>query len=73
MSNTRILVICPHPEDVAPGQRLKYEQYFSYLRDNNIEIEVSSFMSKRFQDIVYKKGYYIEKISIGGCLTRQPG
>jgi glycosyltransferase involved in cell wall biosynthesis len=57
----RILVICPHPENVVPGQRLKYEQYFNYFRENNIEVHVSSFMTKRFQSIVYKKGYYFEK------------
>ncbi len=72
MSNKKIIVICPHPENVAPGQRLKYEQYFSYWRDNNIDIEVSPFMTERFQNIVYKKGYYIEKIfwTLFGYLRR---
>lgn len=58
----KILVICPHPVGVAPGQRLKYEQYFDYLQENGYEIEVSSFMTMRFWNIVYKKGYYFEKI-----------
>lgn len=58
----KILVICPHPVNVAPGQRLKYEQYFSYFRENNIQVDVSPFMTDRFQDIVYKKGYFAEKI-----------
>jgi glycosyltransferase involved in cell wall biosynthesis len=57
----KILVICPHPEHVAPGQRLKYEQYFDYFRANGIEVEVSPFMSDRFQEIVYKPGRFIEK------------
>ena len=72
MNNKKILVICPHPENVAPGQRLKYEQYFSFLRNNNIEITVSPFMSERFQAIVYKRGHYIEKIfwTLSGYLKR---
>ncbi|MDF2455657.1 MAG: glycosyltransferase [Cytophagaceae bacterium] len=57
----KVIVICPHPEDIVPGQRLKYEQYFDYFRANGIEITVSSFMTRRFQDIVYKKGHYLEK------------
>lgn len=58
----RIVVVCPHPEGVAPGQRLKYEQYFAYLRANGIDIDVKPFMSDRFWKIVYKKGHVIEKI-----------
>jgi glycosyltransferase involved in cell wall biosynthesis len=58
----RMIVICPHPENVAPGQRLKYEQYFGYFREHNIELTVKPFMSVRFQKIVYRKGKIPEKI-----------
>ena len=57
-----ILIICPHPENVAPGQRLKYEQYFSHFRANGYRITVSPFMSMRFWNIVYKKGRFFEKV-----------
>ena len=60
--NKKILVLCPNPENYAPAQRLKYEQYFEFLRDNNYEIQVSSFMTESFQKIVYSKGNYIRKI-----------
>lgn len=66
----KILIICPHPVGVAPGQRLKYEQYFDYLEENGYEVKVSSFMTMRFWNIVYKKGYYLEKFFwtiIGYC------
>jgi len=68
----KILVICPHPEGVAPGQRLKYEQYFDYLRENGYQITVSPFMTKRLWEIVYKKGRYFEKIfwTLYGYLRR---
>lgn len=58
----RILVICPHPEDVAPGQRLKFEQYFDHWRTNGYEVVVSPFMTTRFQDIVYQPGRILEKV-----------
>lgn len=68
----RILIICPHPEGVAPGQRLKYEQYFDSWRTAGYELTISPFMSQRFWRIVYKKGYWIEKISwtLWGYLLR---
>lgn len=68
----RVLVICPHPEGVAPGQRLKYEQYFSCFRDEGFEVEVSPFMTSRFWDIAYRRGHYLEKIlwTLFGYLRR---
>jgi glycosyltransferase involved in cell wall biosynthesis len=60
---TKMLVICPHPVGYAPGQRLKYEQYFDIFRDNGYDITVSPFMSEAFQKIAYKKGNYLKKIA----------
>ncbi|MBI3555640.1 MAG: glycosyltransferase family 4 protein [Deltaproteobacteria bacterium] len=62
MSRKRILLICPNPEDEAPGQRLKYEQYFDYLRANGYDITVSPFITKAFWRIIYKPGHYGRKI-----------
>jgi L-malate glycosyltransferase len=58
----KICVICPHPEGVAPGQRLKYEQYFDHWRANGWQVDVIPFQSMRFWDIAPKKGNLIEKI-----------
>ena len=68
----RLLIICPHPENVAPGQRLKYEQYFDHWRRNGYEVDVSPFMASRFQDIVYQPGRIPEKLFwvIWGYLRR---
>jgi len=60
--NKRILLLCPHPENYAPGQRLKYEQYFEFLRENSYEIQVSPFMTESFQKIVYSRGKFIRKV-----------
>jgi L-malate glycosyltransferase len=68
----KILVICPHPVGYAPGQRLKYEQYFEIFKSNGYEVTVSPFMSEKFQKMVYDKGRYSEKVfwTIVGYLKR---
>jgi glycosyltransferase involved in cell wall biosynthesis len=62
-SKKKILVLCPHPENVAPGQRLKYEQYFEYLRDNGFDITVSPFQTKALWKVLYKQGHVPEKVA----------
>jgi len=57
----KILVVCPYPEDVAPAQRLKYEQYFKSWEEAGYDLTVSPFMTKAFWNVVYKKGHFIEK------------
>ncbi len=68
----RIVVVCPHPKDQAPGQRLKYEQYIEHWRNNGFEVDLKPFMTDRFWKIVYKKGYVAEKIfwTIYGYIRR---
>ena len=58
----KMLVLCPFPVGVAAGQRLKYEQYFDRWKNQGWEIDVSPFMDKSMWDIIYKKGYYINKV-----------
>jgi L-malate glycosyltransferase len=62
IATKKILVICPHPQNMVPGQRLKYEQYFSNWQANGYEITVSPFFSNRMQQILYKKGKVVEKV-----------
>lgn len=56
-------MICPFPEGVAAGQRLKYEQYFESWRANGYEIVISSFMDEAMWSIVYKKGFLLRKVA----------
>ncbi|MEZ4884601.1 MAG: glycosyltransferase family 4 protein [Chitinophagales bacterium] len=72
MKRKKILLICPHPEDTAPGQRLKYEQYLTYLRSEGYDIDISPFMTLPFWNIVYKKGYFLQKVfwTLMGYLRR---
>lgn len=58
----KIAIICPHPKGVAPGQRLKYEQYFSDWRANDWTVDIYSFQSMRFWKINPQKGRLLEKI-----------
>ena len=62
LKKRKILVICPFPQRVAAGQRLKYEQYFDHWRENGFEITVSSFMDIPLWNIVYTRGNYLAKI-----------
>ena len=68
----RMLVLCPFPQGVAAGQRLKYEQYFDDWRAQGYEITVSSFMSPAMWRVVYEKGHYPAKIwgTIAGTVRR---
>lgn len=68
----RILVVCPHPENVVPGQRLKYEQYFEHWRANGFDVDVAPFFSDRMQSILYTKSNTLEKMGwvIWGYIQR---
>ncbi len=58
----KILFICPYPEGMQAGQRFKYEQYFQLFRENNFDVDVSSFINKNLWEIVYKRGNLVKKI-----------
>ena len=68
----KILFICPYPINTAPGQRLKYEQYFSYFKKNNYDYDVKSFFNYKEYKILYSKGNLSKKIFavIKGYLRR---
>ena len=61
MAKKKIYVICPFPEGVAAGQRLKYEQYFEDWKKNNYDVKVSPFMDLNMWSIIYLKGHFLEK------------
>lgn len=57
----KILLLCPYPVGVAPGQRLKYEQYFPYFASRGYDFTVSPFFSRRAWQVLYRKGHLPEK------------
>lgn len=62
----RMLVLCPFPQGVAAGQRLKYEQYFDSWRAEGWHIDVSSFMNMDMWNVAYEPGHLLRKV--GGVL-----
>lgn len=57
-----ILIVCPFPQGVAAGQRLKYEQYLDHWRANGFDVTVSSFMDMAMWRVVYTRGNYAAKV-----------
>ena len=72
MSQKKILIVCPNPKGYAPGQRLKYEQYFENWQQNGYDVTVKPFISESFQKVVYKNGYLAPKFyyTILGYVSR---
>ena len=57
----RILFITPYPTGEAPSQRFRFEQYFRELVKKGHSYEVSSFLTLKAWNIIYKKGRFLEK------------
>jgi glycosyltransferase involved in cell wall biosynthesis len=67
-----MLVLCPYPEGVAAGQRLKYEQYFDDWRSLGWTIDVSCFMDMATWKVAYEPGNFLPKVAgvVRGYLRR---
>jgi len=60
----KILFIASHRLDRAPGQRYRFEQYFSYLEKHGFECKLSYVISKKDDKKFYAKGNYVSKLLI---------
>lgn len=58
----KILFLFPYPLGEAPSQRFRFEQYIQFLEKNNIQYDTQSFLNDSTWKILYKKGYYFQKI-----------
>ncbi|MCE3294335.1 MAG: glycosyltransferase [Crocinitomicaceae bacterium] len=58
----KILFLNPYPENVAPSQRLKFEQYYPVFESEGFILDKKAFISEDFWQIVYKKGMFGRKI-----------
>lgn len=67
-----IVILCPYPRDTAPSQRLKYEQYLSYLEVQGYRCSIHPFFSPRTYALLYKPGRSLRKVLgvISGLLRR---
>lgn len=60
----KILFVASHRPGRAPGQRFRFEQYFSYLEQNGFSCELSHIISEEDDKVLYKKGHYFQKAVI---------
>ncbi len=61
-SKKKILIVCPYPKDVAPSQRLKFEQYYPWFEQHGYEITIKPFIDEGFWQFVYKPGNTFKKL-----------
>jgi glycosyltransferase involved in cell wall biosynthesis len=52
----RIVVLSPYPQDRAPSQRLKYEQYFESWREAGFDVDVRPFWDEAAWSRLYRSG-----------------
>lgn len=60
----RILIITAHRKDRSPSQRFRFEQYLSFLEENNFEIVFSNLLDEADDKIFYSPGHYFSKFII---------
>lgn len=60
----KILFIAPYPQDGAPSQRFRFEQYFEVLRENGHSVELASFFTQKQWAKLYLEGKTLAKIGI---------
>lgn len=58
-----ILVLCPFPEDIAPAQRLKYEQYIDDWREQGYAVTISPFMDRELFEVAWTRGHLRTKVT----------
>lgn len=61
--NPKVLLLCPCPLGISPGQRFRFEQYLDILRDHGLQIDVKSFLDVNTMSILYKQGHIAQKVS----------
>ena len=57
----KILFVAHHRLDRSPGQRYRFEQYFSYLNKNGISCELANIISEKDDQILYNSYNYLKK------------
>ncbi len=70
--NKRILFIVPYPLDSAPGQRFRFEQYFSLLEQKQLVYSIETFFNEKANSVLYSKGNFLVKFLgiIQGYISR---
>lgn len=61
--NPKVLLLCPCPLGISPGQRFRFEQYLNALRHRGLVIDIQSFLDLKTMRILYKEGHVAQKMS----------
>jgi glycosyltransferase involved in cell wall biosynthesis len=64
MATKKILFIASHRKDRSPGQRYRFEQYFSFLQENGFDCELAFFLNESDDKVFYSPGNIIKKFLI---------
>jgi glycosyltransferase involved in cell wall biosynthesis len=59
----QIVVLCPYPENRAPSQRLKFEQYYPSWRAAGFEVDVRPFWDEDAWAILHRPGHTVRKMA----------
>jgi glycosyltransferase involved in cell wall biosynthesis len=57
----RIFFIAPYPFGAAPSQRFRFEQYFTFLKEQGYEIEEHPFYDEKTWKTLYSQGKILKK------------
>ncbi|MEO6883277.1 MAG: glycosyltransferase family 4 protein [Bacteroidia bacterium] len=60
----RILFIAAHRPNRSPSQRFRFEQYFSFLKENGFDYHLSYLISEKNDQLFYKPGSFHAKLYI---------
>lgn len=60
----KILFIAHHRIDRSPGQRYRFEQYFSFLHKNEVSCKLEYIISAEDDKVLYTSGKYLKKARI---------
>ncbi|HRK52389.1 MAG TPA: glycosyltransferase family 4 protein [Cyclobacteriaceae bacterium] len=61
-TGNKLVFIVPYPFDQAPGQRFRYEQYLTTLKQRGFVIEIHSFLNEKAYSSFYESNKLLQKI-----------
>ncbi|MEN9304315.1 MAG: hypothetical protein RL264_2744 [Bacteroidota bacterium] len=59
----KVLFIAPYPHAEAPSQRFRFEQYFDYFKENDLDITIAPFLDQKTWKTLYAEGKVGAKIA----------
>ncbi|GAB4126549.1 MAG: glycosyltransferase family 4 protein [Raineya sp.] len=59
----KVLFLFPYPSQTAASQRFRFEQYLEILQEQGFFIALAPFLDEATWRILYKRGFFIKKVS----------